>query len=686
MSIEVAREGKLFAIHSGETSYVFAADDRNLLRHLYWGPRLSRIDEFDVPAKWDPSSNDMAMDTTWEEYPCQGQFRYKECCLAVAFADGSREIRAIPVGHEVAGEELIVRLLDPDHGLAVDLHYRCHDAHGLIERWATIRNESTDPALVTRAFSAQFHIPFEGLEFHNTHGQWGAELQPFSQQVGYGKVLVESRRGLSSHNHNPSFILDRGADEGSGEVWFGGLKLSGSFAGIVEQRTYGSTLVQFGISDHDFAHELGPGGELVTPAIVAGYSATGFADMTVRMQAYGRSLMSPEPRLVLYNSWEATGFDVTSDNQMALAERAARVGAELFVLDDGWFGRRSGAGDGLGDWWVNREKFPDGLDPLIEKVRGLGMRFGLWLEPEMVNPASDLFRDHPDWIHSEPGREPDTARDQLVLDVGRRDVQDFIVDVVDGLLSRHDISYVKWDANRPISQVGAPGAHWRHIDGLYRTLDRIRQRHPGVLFEACASGGGRIDLGALEHFDDFWTSDNTDALDRLTSQEAYSRLYPMKAMRAWVTDAPNFLSQRSIPLRFRCHSAMMGSLGIGANLTRFSDKDLAETAELVDEYKQLRPTIQDGDFHRLDNPSPTDYRLYEYVDGKRAVLFAFMPGGHMSRRPTNARLRGLDPDAGYRFYADWRWQEKSGEFLMRHGIPIWLFGDYASSLTVFDRL
>lgn len=685
--IHAARQGKLFAVESGDSSYVFGIDDRDLLRHAYWGPRIERVDDFVIPPLWDLSTNDPVVDIAAEEYPLHGGLRSKPTCVAALFADGSREIRATPAGHRSEGEDLVITLLDADHGLAIDLYYRSLDAQGLIRRWTVFRNESDSPITLTRALSAQLHIPFGDLRFRNTHGQWGAEFQGFTQQVSYGRIVVENRKGISSHNHNASFILDRRADETTGDVWFGALETGGNFLGEVEQRTYGGTALQYGINDYGFAPVLQPGDSLTTPALVFGRTAAGLADMTVRMQAYGRSLMSEEPRLVLYNSWEATGFDVHCDRQLDLADLAGRIGAEMFVLDDGWFGRRNGTTDGLGDWWVNPDKFPDDLHPLIERVKSLGMEFGIWMEPEMVNPTSDLYRDHPDWVYREPGREPDQLRDQYVLDVGLPEVQDFIYEAVAGLLADHDVSYIKWDANRPLAQVGArDAAGWRHTQGLYSVVDRIKQRYPDVLIEACASGGGRVDLGALQHFDDFWTSDNTDALDRLEIQRTYSLLYPMKAMRAWVTDTPNFLTQRSAPLQFRFHSAMMGSLGIGANLTEFSDAELEQSAGFIEQYKRLRPVIQEGEFHRLADDSGNGADIFEYRTDERVAVFVFLVAARMGRRPVSFRLRGLDPAGVYRFQADWQTQEKSGAYLMGHGVQTWLLGDYASAVLTFERV
>ena len=675
-----------FVLHTHNSTYAFAVDPAGLLRHLHWGGRVADDTDFDAPAKWDLSTNDMLTDVTAEEYPMHGGFRSKEQCLAATFPDGTRDLRPQFVG-ATDDDHLIVTLADEDHGLSVDLHYRTHPDLDLIERWSVIRNESDAPVTLCRALTAAFSIPFDDLTFRNVHGLWAAEQQPFAQTVGHAKVAVGSRRGVSNHNHNPSFVLDRGATETSGEVWFGALAWSGNFTAIVEPSQYGGTGVVIGVNDYDFAFELAAGQTLRTPAVVAGYTDAGLGAMSHTLHEYGRRLMPASALPVLYNSWEATAFDVTADNQMALARRAAQVGAELFVIDDGWFGRRGEPADGLGDWQLNPTKFPDGLTPLIDAVHRVGMQFGIWVEPEMVSPHSDLFAAHPDWIHRDPDREPDTARDQHVLDLSRAEVRDFIVETLDELLTAHDISYVKWDANRPMAQVGPRQDVWvTQTRGLYEVVTRIKERHPEVHIEACASGGGRIDFGALTVFDDFWTSDNTDALDRLTIQRGFSYLYPAKAMRAWVTDSPNFLTERAIPLRFRFHVAMTGTLGIGADLTTFSDDELDEAVGYVAGYKTIRGTVQDGRMDRLDNPSANDYRIVQYTRPDQVVVFVFLPASRIGRRGTRLRLRGLEPEGRYRFRANWTDQEKSGAFLMEHGIDVWLQGDYASELIVLTRV
>jgi alpha-galactosidase len=555
-------------------------------------------------------------------------------------------------------------------------------------RWATFTS-GVNAVVVESVASAQLHVPFRDLTLRNVQGKWGAEQQETIQRVS-GKIVLESRRGISNHHHSPYAVLSRDAGQTHGQVWAAALAFSGNTKVVVEQTQYGETLVQLGVNDFDLGIPLNAGESFTTPKVVVVYSEQGLDGVSQSFHRYGRSLMVPGPRPVLYNSWEATNFAVTCDGQIALARLAAQVGAELFVVDDGWFGRRNpnesgGITDGLGDWWVDPVKFPEGLDPLIEAVRGLGMDFGIWVEPEMVNPDSDLYAAHPEWIYREQDREPDAARGQYVLDLTRADVRSYITETIDGLLSDHTISYLKWDANRPMSQVGARRDVWvRHIEALYGIVSDLKDRHPGVLVEACASGGGRIDFGALTVFDDFWTSDNTDAFDRLEIHRAYSLVYPPQAMRAWVTDVPNFLSQRSIPLEFRLHSAMLGSLGIGNDLTTMTGEELAQVADHVEQYKQLRPLMDS--FHRLDDPSPNDYRLFQYSSEGGAVLFVFLPHSLLGHGPTTVRLRGLRPDARYRFTHEWQQREASGQYLMNHGLRLWMRGDYQSSIIRFDRV
>ena len=691
MSIAVNTKNDVFLLNTKSTSYAFGVDDRGLIRHLYWGKRIDSVEELEIPQLTEVSTNDPVFEITKEEFPVHGGLRYKEHCLKATFADGTRELVYQYCGYDVEKaedwEELIVHLRDDHYEFFMDLRYRVYPQYDLMERSVELKNQMDSPIQIEKLHSAQFHIPYEGLNFSNVHGHWGAEQQRFVQKVNYGKIIIENRRGISTHNHNPYFILDRDATETSGEVYFGALRLSGNFSGVVEQTQYGETLVQMGLNSHDCLLELAPGESFTAPSILCGYSDSGFETMSHNLHRFARNYLLREGcRPVLYNSWEATEFHVNSQDQIKLAKQAGELGAELFVLDDGWFGERHSTQNGLGDWYVNEGKFPNGLEELISAVKDLGMMFGIWVEPEMVNPKAQLYQQHPDWIYHYETRVSDTSRVQYVLNVTKPEVREFIYNMLDNLLTRYDIDYIKWDANRPISQTGPQRDIWyKHIQTVYDIVKELKEKHPNVLFEACASGGGRIDYGILGIFDDFWTSDNTDAYDRLYIQDAYSRIYPIKAMRAWVTDCPNFLSGRVIPLKFRYHSAMMGTLGVGCNILKFTPEEIELSKEMIRQYKEIRPIIQEGDFYRLDNPSANEYFLYEYRKEDRGVLFAFLPQSKEGHRGTTIRLRGLDGDGRYTLNTPEGPVTKSGSYLMNRGLDLRLSGDYASVIIPFVK-
>ncbi len=682
MAIIINKDENIFSLNTINTSYIFGVDNEGLIRSLYWGKKINHIDDFYITKLEEVSTNDPVYEITPEEFPVYGGLRYKEHCLKINFNDGTRDLKYKYLGYSVVDNSLLIKLRDEYYDLEINLHYIIHEKYDLIERYVTLRNNTGTSIEVEKIYSGQFHIPYENLNFRNVHGHWGAEQQMFTQKVGYGKIYIENRRGISTHNHNPYFILDKDAKETSGEVFFGALKLSGNFSGIVEQTPYGETLVQLGINPHDFTLELKAGEEFKTPAIIAGYTNEGFEKMSHNLHNYGKNeLMREGVRDILYNSWEATEFKVNADEQIKLAKKAKKLGAELFVVDDGWFGERDGIDNGLGDWYVNERKFPKGLNQLIDEVKSMGMKFGIWFEPEMVNPKSQLYKDHPDWIYNFKTRESDTSRGQYVLNLSKNEVKEFVYNTLDNMLSTYDIDYIKWDANRPISQSDVSRDIWyKHIENLYDIVRKLKEKHPKVYFEACASGGGRIDYGSLEVFDDFWTSDNTDAYDRLKIQDSYSYIYPIKAMRAWVTDCPNFLSKREIPLKFRFHSAMMGTLGIGCNILKYSEEEEAIAKELIGEYKEIRHIIQEGDFYRLENTSPNDYYLYQYLKEDEAVVFAFLPQSKIGHRGARVKLRGLEENKKYKVEYLNQVIEKTGEYLMNYGLDIRLQGDYSSCL------
>lgn len=688
MGIVINELKNVFALQSKNNSYVFGIDNMGLVRHLYWGSKIENVDDFDMPTLVEVSTNDPVFEITKEEFPVYGSLRYKEHCLKASFIDGCRELVYSYEGYEVDGNELVIKLKDIHYDINMNLHYKVYEEYDLIERYVTIKNNSENVIEIEKVHSGQFHIPYEDLTFSNVHGHWGAEQQRFTQKVNYGKIVIENRRGISTHNHNPYFILDKNATETTGEVFFGALKLSGNFSGVIEQTQYGETLVQLGINSHDFLLKLNQGEEFISPAIIAGYSNSGFETMTHNLHNFAKdNVLRSGLRPVLYNSWEATEFKVSCDEQIKLAKKAKEIGAELFVVDDGWFGERHGIDNGLGDWYVNEEKFPNGLNPLINEVKAMDMMFGIWVEPEMVNPLSNLYKEHPEWIYHFDSRESDTSRGQYVLDVTKKEVKDFIYNMLDNLLTTYDIDYIKWDANRPMSQTNLERDVWyKHIEAVYDIVKNLKLKHPNVLFEACASGGGRIDYGILGIFDDFWTSDNTDAYDRLFIQENYSYIYPIKAMRAWVTDCPNFLSRRIIPMKFRYHSAMMGTLGIGCNILKFSEEEIELSKGLIEEYKNIRHIVQEGDFYRLENNSKNKYKLYQYMNGKEGLVFAFLPQSELGHRGTTIKFRALEKESTYLVKIDKNVIVKTGRYLMNHGLELKLYGDYDSIIIKISKI
>ena len=673
---------QLFAIHTKTTSYVFCVDAAGLLRHLYWGKKVEHLDDFECETLNEVSTNDPVNEITPEEFPVYGGLLYKQHCLKVKFSNGDRGLFYKYTGYTIDENTLLIHLKDDYNDVQIDLIYKCHESEDLLERGVIVKNTGDKSFTVEQLQAAQFHIFKTNLKFSNVHGFWGAEQHRFEQEVSYGKVLIECRRGISTHNHNPHFILHDQATESHGDVYFGALRISGNFRGVVEQTPYGETLVQMGLNSHDFEAHVEPGAQIASPLIICGYSSDGFATMSHNLHRFARTkIMKPDQKLVLYNSWEATEFKVNCDEQIKLAKKAAELGAELFVLDDGWFGERDSINNGLGDWYVNPQKFPNGLTPLIDEVKKCGMKFGIWLEPEMVNPLSELYKNHPEWIYQFDKVQSDTSRGQYVLNMTLPEVKAYILSVFEDLLANHDIDYIKWDANRPISQSSSDKQIWHnHILAVYDIVEKIKAKFPHVIFEACASGGGRIDYGALTYFDDFWTSDNTDAYDRLIIQDGYSYIYPIKAMRAWVTDCPNFLSRRVIPLSFRFHSAMMGTLGIGSNILKITPEEETLYKDMITEYKNIRHIVQEGDFYRLKPITANKYFCYQYMYGNEGLLFNFLPQSYLGHGDALITLKGLEADKTYRLTWDGGSVEKTGAYLMNFGIKRKLMGDYASEI------
>lgn len=680
-------ENRIFVLETENTHYVFGIDPAGYNRHLHWGAKCDPAD-YAFTKIGDENSNHSMLDEYRQELTPFGSTVYRTCDLKAQFADGCREVALRYTGYRLEDDTLRVAFEDAYYPLQVRLGYRVYPGLDIIKRWVEVENTGSAPISFERLFSAGFSLPgMDPYTFENTNGAWGGEFLPCRTVLDGGNLVYESHRGASNHNQSPYFIAHRGATETRGAVYFGSLAYSGNFKVIAGRDLYGITRVSLGMNDFDFSHTLEPGAHWETPPVYCG-KTEGLGEMSRQMNRFCLEHLLPsgfraEPLPVLYNSWEATEFNVNVADQTRLAEIAAKIGVELFVMDDGWFGARNNDRAGLGDWFVNPEKFPGGLDELIGNVNALGMDFGLWVEPEMVNPDSDLYRAHPDWTYHFPHRHADELRHQLVLNMTRSDVQAYILDCLDRLLTDHNIRYIKWDMNRPFSQVGAENLadpkmySYLHTMEVYRIVDELKRRHPGVQFESCASGGGRCDLGAISHFDQVWTSDNTDGIDRMTIQKGYSMLHPIKTMRAWVTDIAGI--NKPCSLDFRFHIAMQGALGLGGNLEKYSPEELEICRRNVALYKEIRPLVQFGDLYRILDADRDEVLCNQYVsrDKMQAVLFLSARGTRFFKKKMNLRFAGLAPDRAYAFTLDGVAYKKGGAFLMEVGLPVYVRGaDY----------
>ncbi|HEX3682665.1 MAG TPA: alpha-galactosidase [Bryobacteraceae bacterium] len=707
-TVRYSEARKLWLITTAHSSYAMGVDGQGELQHLYWGGPLWRLD--DVPAaveKQEISSFDPHQMYEDEEFPGWGGPRFYEPALKITRADGDRDLVLHYASHQVRGDDLDITTKDIRDDIEAVLHYRADPNTGIIARWATIRNNTPQAITLESAQSATWYVPHgDGYRLSYLSGRWAAETQLNREPIQEGTKVLESRLGESGHNLNPWFAIDKGdADEVHGRVWFGALAWSGNWRFSVEQTPYKQVRVTGGFNTFDFAYLLKPGESLETPVFYGGFAQNGFGEASRLMAHLERAEIAPHGvnarlRPVLYNSWEATEFNVTGEGQKELASKAAQLGVELFVVDDGWFGKRNNDHAGLGDWVVNPQKFPRGLNNLVDYVNRLGMDFGLWVEPEMVNPDSDLYRAHPDWVMNFPGRPRSELRNQLVLNLARDDVRDYIFGALDNLASSYHIKYFKWDMNRIFSEPGWPEAApaeqkelWvKYVWNYYDILRRLREKYPGLEIESCSGGGGRVDLGVLKYVDEFWTSDNTEAFDRLKIQEGFSQAYAARFMSAWVTDVPN-MNRRSTPLEYRFLVAMQGALGVGANLNKWTQENFDLAAKMIALYKRIRGTVQTGDLYRLLSPRANDVTANEYVSshGDQAVLFAFRHAQQYSTPAPAICLRGLEAQAIYKLESsDGKLLDKqtevSGAYLMQNGLHLALEDDYDSTAVVLQRL
>ncbi|PIM71878.1 alpha-galactosidase [Streptomyces sp. JV178] len=689
--LDIATDGRTWLLTGPRSSYALRLTENDELLHLHWGPRITLADAEELAARQElPYWPFEAPVDGHEEYPVEGGPRFTRPALSVR-TEERRGTEWTFQAYEADGDELRLRFLDD--GLRITLHYRMRD--DVVERWVTLANEGTAVELL-RADSATWTLPRreESWRLSQLHGRWAAESRLTRGELTYGEKVIGSRRGHTGHQHLPWVALDTDATEEHGEVYGCALGWSGSWRIAVAQLPDARVQITGGAGyDESGLLRLEAGETFTTPVFAALWSDGGHGGASRAWHAYQRAYVIPDAdrdRPVLFNSWEATEFDISEEQQRALAERAAAIGVELFVVDDGWFGARTSDRAGLGDWTPNPDRFPEGLKPLADQVHALGMQFGIWVEPEMVNPDSELYRAHPDWAQFQPGRKRTELRNQLVLNLARPDVQEYLWEKLDTLLSSAPIDYVKWDFNRCFTDAGWPGEEYpqklwvEHVHAYYALLDRLRAAHPGVAFESCSGGGGRIDLGVISRTDQVWTSDNTDPLDRLAIQHGFSHIHPARVMAAWVTDSPNNqLNGRVSSLRFRFVSSMAGVLGVGGDLTRWSDEELAEAREWVELYKEIKPVVQRGDLYRLRPPSG-GLSAVQYVHGDEVVVLACLQAQHYGEPLPPLRLRGLDPAATYECRETGELHR--GAVLLHHGLRTGLRGDFDAKVVRLRRM
>ena len=558
--------------------------------------------------------------------------------------------RFVPTAHQHVGDALTVESHDDVAGLTLTTEISATD---VVNVRVTITNAG-DRRYSLDALTISLPLPDSADELLRFEGRWAREFQPARTTWTHGALVSEHLRGRTSHEHVPLlFAGSSGFGEWTGEVHGVHLAWSGNHTMLAERLADGRRYVQAGELLHPGEVVLEPGESYTTPAVVGVYASDGLTPATWGFHRAVRS--SPahpnSPRPVLLNTWEAVYFRHDLDTLRELADVAADVGIERFVLDDGWFGSRRDDTSGLGDWWVSRDVYPDGLTPLIDHVTALGMEFGIWVEPEMVNPDSDLLRDHPDWALTTEGYEPVLGRNQLVLDLGRPEAFAHVLGLLDALLTDHDIAYVKWDMNRDHVQgsgsTGAPGTHAQTV-ALYALLDELRRRHPDVEFESCASGGGRVDLEILRRVERVWTSDCNDALERQTIQRGASMLIPPEVMGAHIGPTRAHTTGRVHTLAFRAATALFGHLGVEWNVARLDDDRRGELAEAIAVHKRFRPLLHGGDVVRFDTePEFCAHGVYAPDRSEALVSFAQLATSR-SLTPPALRLPGLDPDGRYR--------------------------------------
>ena len=730
MPITFDERAKALTIHTDHTTYQMQVDELGVLLHLYYGSRTAGVLTY-LPSRFDRGTSaspyekaddrSYSLDFLPQEFPVQGAGDMRSPLLVVRDAEGAFGCDLRYVRHEIRdakyglpglpavyahrdddeAQTLSVTLADARLGLEVELLYGVLPHLDIICRAAVVRNMGEGRLVVEKAQSACLDLVHGDFDLITFPGRHGMERVPQRTRLAQLSCVADSSKGSSSHQQNPLLILcDHDATETSGRCWAMEFVYSGSFKGEAARDQYGQTRMQLGLSDELFSYPLEPGERLVAPEVIMTYSTCGLDSLSNRLhrcvrehvcRGYWRDRVRP----VLINSWEAFYFDFDGDRLVEFARLAEEVGIELLVVDDGWFANRHDDKRSLGDWRVNEEKLGGNLSQLIAAINDVGLQFGIWMEPEMVSEDSDLYRAHPDWALSIPGKAPVLGRNQLVLDLSRPEVCDNVFEQICGVLDQGPVAYLKWDYNRLITDIYSHVAAdqgkvlYDYVLGLYSVLERVNERYPELLIEGCAGGGGRFDAGMLYYTPQIWCSDNTDAVDRLYIQYGTSFGYPCSAVGAHVSACPNEMTGRMTSFGTRAVVADAGTFGYELDLKELSDETRAKIREQVTWYHRIAPLVQQGTYHRLTNPLTEPLCAWEQVapDGSQAMVSAVVLETHGYGIPRFVVPRGLTPGARYQDVV--RGDVFEADALMEMGIPLPLAmkaGEYRSYTYLLERV
>lgn len=691
MAIVFDEQKKIFIIGTGNSTYAMNIEDNGVLRHNYWGGTVEQAEDFAISEMGlfvAGGGNDWA--TIWQEYQPYGGRLYNQETLKVTFADGVRDCWLIYVSHEINGNTLKITMKDKNYDLFVNLFYTIYDGLDIIDRHSEIINKTGNEITLETAMSATVY-PTREDKYFLTHfdSGWAREYRRRRTEVSMAKITTCSRSGVSNSHNFPYFALDTGSTtEDNGVLYFGTLQWAGSWKMVCEKDAYDQVTLTGGINDFDFSYPLADGESFKTPVFTIGFTKSGFGAAKRMMHEYQRRHLLPARFVnkvtpVMYSAWDAFFFDVSEENMKELAAQVAPLGVELFCVDDGWFGDRDHDRAGLGDWYPSKKKFPNGLKPLIDYVNSLGMGFGIWVEPEMVNPDSDLYREHPDWVINFPGRERDLMRNQLILNLARDDVKQYILNFMDDLLKNHNIAYIKWDMNRFFAQPGWPEEElkkqktiWvKYVENLYEIFDALTKNYPDVIFENCASGGTRADISLMRYCTLINRSDNQDPLDALYLHEGFLHFHPAKSAggTGHIQLGPSGVNGRITSMEYKAHMGMLGSLSISVDIRKCTEEDIENIKKYVEQYKAVRETVQLGDFYLLNSVYDGSYASYEYVrkDRSEIVVFLFGKSQTFGYVPPRIRLKGLNPDDVYTIEG---YKDMTGRGLMEIGLAEKAFG------------